>query len=218
MKIVKTTEKEAVRSLVRCEKNEDKTSGNEGKQLFLKLAAFFMENKKRAVVVACSITLICAAIGLNWLLLGDDITENLPAGNQTELPSTNNPVANPTADIDTYFALAVIERQRARDEALEVLQSVVDSVDANQEEKDNALSAMNEIANDIKLESNIQTLILSAGFKECIAVIENGTASIVVESDTPLAVNQIAQITGIVYTQSGIEPTNITIREKKAGA
>jgi hypothetical protein len=73
---------------------------------------------------------------------------------------------------------------------------------------------MSAIANDIKWESNIETLILSAGFTDCIAVIDNGKANIVVETDTTLAANQIAQITGIVYSQTGIEPVNITIRER----
>ncbi len=215
MKIVKTTEKEECRSLVKTHSENKVAEGDESMNFFEKIAAFFSENKKRAVVIACSVLLIGAAITLNWILFGgiDNTTGDLPAGSVTQEPSGDNVVSNPTAS-DTYFALAVIERQRARDEAIEVLQTVIDSEDANQTEKDEALSAMSAIANDIKWESNIETLILSAGFTDCIAVIDNGKANIVVETDTTLAQNQIAQITGIVYSQTGIEPVNITIRER----
>lgn len=215
MKIVKTTEKEECRSLVKTHNENKAANGEESLNFFEKIAAFFSENKKRAIVIACSVLLIGAAITLNWILFGgtDNTTGDLPTGSVTEEPGGDNVVSNPTAS-DTYFALAVIERQRARDEAIEVLQTVIDSEDANQSEKDEALSAMSAIANDIKWESNIETLILSAGFTDCIAVIDNGKANIVVETDTTLAANQIAQITGIVYSQTGIEPVNITIRER----
>lgn len=216
MKIVKTTEKEACRSLVRTQNQGEEEKTGENGNFFEKIAAFFSENKKRAVVIACSVLLIGAAITLNWILFrGDDATGDIPTGAVTQTPGNDNVVSNPTDMKDTYFALAVIERQRARDEAIEVLQTVIDSQDANQTEKDEALSAMSAIANDIKWESNVEALILSAGFTDCIAVIDNGKASIVVETDSTLAANQIAQITGIVYSQTGIEPTNITIRERK---
>jgi stage III sporulation protein AH len=216
MKIVKTTEKEACRSLVKTNSQSNDKDMTEAISFFEKIAAFFSENKKRAIVIACSVLLIGAAITLNWILFGglDNNSGDLPTGAVTEQPEGDNVVSNPTASEDTYFALAVIERQRARDEAIEVLQTVIDSEDADQNEKNEALSAMSAIANDIKWESNIETLILSAGFTDCIAVIDNGKANIVVETDTTLAANQIAQITGIVYSQTGIEPVNITIRER----
>ena len=213
MKIVKTTEKEKCFSLIKTQSDNREEGQEKESNVFEKIAEYFSENKKRAVVVACSVVLIVAAVAFNWVLFGNqDFTGDVPVGVGT--PTPDNQVSGSDQRNDTYFALAVIERQRARDEAICVLQTVIDSEDADQNEKNQALSAMSAIANDIKWESDIETLIRSAGFTDCIAVIDGGKANIVVETDSTLAANQIAQITGIVYTQTGIEPMNITIRER----
>ena len=115
---------------------------------------------------------------------------------------------------DTYFALAVIERQRARDEAIEVLQSVVDSSDAPKEDKDQALESISKIAEDIRCEANIETLLKAAGYEDCIAIIENGKANIVVSTNGTLMADEIARITEIVYNQAGIAPTDLVIKER----
>ena len=62
-------------------------------------------------------------------------------------------------------------------------------------------------------EANIETLIIAKGFEECVAVISENGASIVVKSDG-LNVAQISQINEIVYSEAGISPVNVTIIER----
>ena len=57
------------------------------------------------------------------------------------------------------------------------------------------------------------SLIQAKGFEECIAVISDGKATVIVQTDGLLA-SEVAQINDIVYNQSGILPTNLTIIEK----
>ena len=58
---------------------------------------------------------------------------------------------------------------------------------------------------------------MAKGFANCVAVINGDAVSVVVESDGLLA-NQVAQIKEIVYEQTGIKPTGITIIEKSSEA
>jgi hypothetical protein len=65
----------------------------------------------------------------------------------------------------------------------------------------------------MEAEANIETLIMSKGFEQCVAVINGDAASIVVKSDGLIA-SQISQINEIVYEQAGISPMKITIIQK----
>ena len=72
---------------------------------------------------------------------------------------------------------------------------------------------MAKIAEEIECESNIETLIKAKGFEECVVVIGNGKANVIVSGANLLA-SEVAQIREIVYTQANITPENITIIEK----
>jgi stage III sporulation protein AH len=131
------------------------------------------------------------------------------AGNGTE---QQQPPANQPTE-DTYFSSIQIDRQRTRDEAIEVLKSVVDNQSATETAKNEALAQINKLADIMEAEANIETLIVAKGFSECVAVISDGSASIVVKCDG-LIPAQISQINEIVYEQSGIEPVNVKIIER----
>lgn len=114
---------------------------------------------------------------------------------------------------DDYFSVAQINRQRARDEAMEVLQTVVEGAATQAEVKDKALADIASIAADIENEATIESLVKGKGFEECVAVISGENANVVVKSDTLLP-NEISQIQEIVYEVAGIQPANLKIIEK----
>ncbi|MBR3991794.1 MAG: SpoIIIAH-like family protein [Clostridia bacterium] len=78
------------------------------------------------------------------------------------------------------------------------------------------MNDMNRIALDIEREAQIETLVVSRGFKDCVAVLNGDKASVVVESE-PLTPGQVAQVSEIVYEIAGILPVNLKIIEKTAG-
>ena len=118
-----------------------------------------------------------------------------------------------SATADSYFSSAQVSRARARDEALEVLQSVVDSAKSDEAAKTQALADISKIAKDMEAESNIETLVVAKGFEQCVAVISSGTINVVVKADK-LTPSDIAVINEIVYEQAGIKPANIKIVQK----
>ena len=170
---------------------------------------------KRNIIIACAVLLIGAAVLMNWILFAGANKEDgydgydQPSGNISD----NVGEDNTATDANAYFSATQVSRQRARDEALEVLQAVVENVDATEAMKNEALAEIAVIADEIQKEANIESLITAKGFEACVAVINDDTASIVVKADD-LQPAQIAQINAIVYEQAGILPSGITIIRK----
>ncbi len=167
----------------------------------------------RNIVVVCSLMLIGAAVILNFVMFGNS---QPPVGEGDVLGSgmTENESDNVSGGHDdTYFASAQLSRKQARDQALAVLQTVVDSSSADASAKEQASSDISRIASEIRAEADIETLIKSKGFENCVAVIGEGSASIIVRSDGLLP-NELSQIKEIVYEQAGIDPVGIKIIEQ----
>ena len=179
-----------------------------------KVKAFFKKIGVRNLVVLCAVLLIGTAVGINYILYSEPVTDE-PAGDvdidldNTDIQDTLDKDEN-TSD---YFAQTVLSRQQARDEALEVLQAVATNSSALPEAVDAALTDIAQIAKDIDNESKIETLVRAKGFEECIAVISDNSATVIVKTDGLLA-SEVAQINEIVYEQSGILPTALKIIEK----
>ncbi|MBQ4298353.1 MAG: SpoIIIAH-like family protein, partial [Clostridia bacterium] len=116
---------------------------------------------------------------------------------------------------DEYFASTVLNRQKARDEAVEVLRTVVSSENALETAKQQALGDIERIAADIAKEADIETLVRSKGFESCIAVISGDVVNVIVKS-SGLLPSEVAQINEIVLEQTGTKPENVKIIEKSA--
>lgn len=186
---------------------------------------FWSSIGKRNLIIAGTVLLIGAAIVVNWMLFsGGNLTDKNGyqdasgqitdhGGQLSGTDSINAGNKTDSDDTDSYFAATQVNRQRARDEAIEVLQGVVDNAASDEALKAQALADITQIAKDMEAEANIETLIKSKGFADCVAVINGDAASIVVKSDGLLA-SQISQINEIVYEQAGISPVNITIIQK----
>ena len=170
---------------------------------------------KRMVVTACAALVIAFAVLLNVTLLGEGTADpTLPSdGNVLEGEGDGTGGSDAVDSGDGYFSATQVSRQRARDEALEVLQSVVDSADADEATKTEALLEIADLARAMEAEANIETMVLAKGFERCVAVINGETCSVVVNGDE-LQESQIAQINEIVYEQAGILPVNIRIVTK----
>lgn len=112
-----------------------------------------------------------------------------------------------------FFASAVIDRERARGEALEVLVGITEDEGAGDEARANAFEQMERIANETSWEIDIENLVKAKGFQECVAIIGGDSANIVVRSDG-LTPGEIAQIKEIVYLESSINPKDVKIIEK----
>lgn len=169
---------------------------------------------KKTLVALGAVLVLGCAVAINIILQqNDDMTggTNLAidlskgAGEQTSTLEPNT--------VKDYFASITLQRKQARDEAMEVLQSVAASSTALDEAKEAALDDINRLALDIEREANIETLVLSKGFEQCVAVISDKSCNIIVKTNG-LMPDDVAQISEIVYEQAGILPDNLKIIEK----
>lgn len=192
---------------------------------------FFEKIGRRNMMIAGAVVLVVGAVAVNWIFFsgndsGDGFNYEASAGMSTNYGTTltttevEDEVSKPTGgeadSTDSYFSSVEVSRQRARDEALEVLNAVVENDKATDAVKEEAMKEMQTIAREMSQESNIESILMSKGFSQCIAVINGDSANIVVRCDSDrLESAQLAQINAVVYEQAGIEPINITIVAKK---
>ncbi|MBE6538219.1 MAG: SpoIIIAH-like family protein [Ruminococcaceae bacterium] len=182
------------------------------KKIFLKIG-------KRNAMIGCSVLLIGTAIVLNLIIFGGaEKSSGFDYSAAVGMTGSNSVGADAAdgqseGDSANYFATSQVNRQRARDEAMEVLQSVVDNESADAAAKEKAIGEIEQIAADMKNESNIETLVVSKGFEKCVAVVSGGSVSVIVKGEELLD-TQISQINEIVYEQTGILPENVKIIRK----
>ncbi len=171
----------------------------------------------KTLVAACAVLVFGSAVVLN-VILGDNIGEE-DTKNKMAIDLSNDTVDQTSQKTDEegdYFAKVSLKRQQARDEAIEVLQSVAGSTTALEEAKQSAMSDINRMAVQIEQEANIETLVESKGFAKCVAVIGNDNKCSVIVETNGLLPGEVAQISEIVYEQTGIIPENLNIIEKKS--
>lgn len=206
--------------LIKAEKTENKLIPV--KEGFGKLGVSLKKNLKRNLIVMGSVLLIGGAVWLNWALFsGIDNEDYDPSyytsgdvqnGEQNQNGSNANTNTGDKEEA-SYFAMAAIDRSRARDEAMEVLNQITSSTDASEEARAEAYAAIEQMAMDIENEANIETLLKAKGFEECVAVISNSAATVIVKSEGLLP-SDLAQIAEIVWEQAGISPSDIKVIEK----
>lgn len=193
---------------------------------------------KRQLVLAALVVALGAAVYLNWQFSGNNdllATNTVESGKElgeaeyvnknsasslvsSEEESSQGEEASSTASISSsaeqYFAQTKVSRKQARDDAVDTLKDIIDSVQSSDSAKAEAIKQAADIAKNIEQENNIENLIKAKGFAECVAFIQNGECSVVV-STSGLLDNEAITIKDLVAGQSGISYDKIKIIEAK---
>ena len=177
-----------------------------------KVKGFFEKIGRKNLIIIGSVLLIGVAVCLNWVLFAD--TDKGGYNYNENAGEAGNIEDEQTSEVLAYFASTQVSRDRARDEALAVLQNVVDSAEADSAEKNQALEDIATMAANIEAEANIEAMVMAKGFEQCVAIINDGMCTVVVMSEGLLP-NQMSQINEIVYEQTGIKPVNVKYIEKR---
>lgn len=187
---------------------------------------------KRQIVLASLVMALGAAVYLNWQFSDSN---NLMATNylesakelgearyvnnmQTESESSlsEKSVKSSNAEVSEnkgdYFSQANANRQKARDEATDMVKEILNDIKSSEQAKAEAVKQAADIAKNIQQESNIESLVKSKGFDNCIAFIQNGECSVVVSSNE-FDESSAITIKDIVSGQAGIPFDKIKIAE-----
>lgn len=178
---------------------------------------------KKQVLLATLILALGVAVYLNYYFSAkqpniatggkptSSASKNLGDAQYVNNPSTTTPgQTTGAADANDYFVQARQNREKAREEALDLIKDMMNDVKATDAIKKEALEKTAEIAKEVEQESKIESLIKAKGFKDCVAYIEDQTCHIVVRSDG-LQPQQTIQITDIITSQSNVIAENINI-------
>ena len=181
------------------------------------------DNKKRKryiSAVAAFVLILGVGVVGNWYYQNSDVSSTIQPliDSATEKTLGKAELVDATANVeeDTYFTKARMERNTARDTALEKLQAVVDSADEESTAKDLAAENIARISNFITIENKIETLVCAKGVSNCVAVIKDDGSGVdvVVDCET-LDDTTIMQIKDIAMSQLQCSFENVSIIQYK---
>ena len=192
------------------------------KKVLNTIGDFFKKMGKRNLIIAGAVIMIGLAVYVNWIFFAGNTTDdsfhydqsagmNTNYGTTLGTGSTTGEQNSTATDVSSYFSSVQVSRQKARDEALEVLNSVVDNDNATDQVKAEAVAEIRQIASEMENEAKIESLIKTKGYAQCVAVISGENVSIVLQHEGELSAAALAQINAIVYEQTGISPAGISI-------
>ncbi|MBR5090307.1 MAG: SpoIIIAH-like family protein, partial [Ruminiclostridium sp.] len=119
-----------------------------------------------------------------------------------------------STDSDEYFAQARLDKQKSRDESIEVLQSFYYGGDSTTDELAVISEDVREVSSCIEKESRIESLLKAQGFSDALCYLTDSTANIVVKT-SGLDNAQAAQIKSTLLGEISVPAENITIVEIK---
>ncbi len=175
---------------------------------------------KRNAIIAIVMVLICGGIYLNWLYEKDsvDLTTVLDAdkimGESTlVLNDVTDPVleaANTNNRQDSYFAQMRLSRQTARDQAVTILQEAMAYAEGEDVTEDSR--KLEAIISEALAESQIESLIIAKGYKDCVAYIsEEGISVAVAMPEEGLQQGDVSLLADIVMAQTDYSLSDIRI-------
>lgn len=182
--------------------------------------------KKRGAIYSVVALMLCVAVYLNWEYTGGDVTgaedagnkvlgESVLVGNQTGSGAGSDSGDAPDQETsDDYFSKARLSRQKARDEAINILNGTVENESADEAAKTAANTEIKLMADHARMESQIENLVIAKGFTDCVVFISDEGANVIVaKPEAGLKDTDVAQIKDIVVTEAAILPQNIKIIE-----
>lgn len=192
-----------------------------------------MKFGKKQLILTGLILTLGAAVYLNWqfssntdLLSGADAvsvskelgeaefvntSSDKKAGESaTEKATNSEKTTNAEKGSDEYFAQAKVDRQQTQDKIAEMTQDILESSEESESVKTEAVAKAAELATIMEQQTNVESLIKSKGFEECMVFIQNGECSIVVK-DSDLSSDEAMIIKDIAVGQTGISADKVKI-------
>ena len=183
-----------------------------------------MKQWKKNMAAAAVLVTVCAGIYVNWLYTEDAATSDLTDTLNTEKVMSDETLVlsedmaalaageSVQTTASDYFAAVRLSRQRARDNALNMLQEAMSYADGTKAAESSA--QLEDIVQTALSEAQIESLIIAKGYADCVAYMTNEGISIAVSApEGGLTEYDVAVIADIVMSQSDYQMTDIRIVE-----
>ena len=162
--------------------------------------------KKTWITLLTFVVLVAVAVAVNWKFS----LLNRLTGTDDPAPENTDTVPTAAQPKDTYFDDARYSRSQSRQEAVTILNSIINDVTVDEDTRQRALEEVADYARFTEGESMLENVIRSKGFADCIVFLSADTATVVVdcaELTPPLS----AQIFDAVISQTGYESGAVKI-------
>jgi stage III sporulation protein AH len=179
-----------------------------------------MALKKRGAIYSVIALMLCAAVYLNWNYsknnpeTPDDVTASSDYTSGAGLLDKSVLVSKNTDAVSDYFADARLSRQKARDEAVSILNNTIESLSASETDVAAAGAGIKLLAESSVIESRIESLVIAKGYKDCVAYVnENAVNVIIAKTNNGISDADIAKIRDIVMDEANVTADKIKIIE-----
>ncbi len=181
--------------------------------------------KKKQWMMVALVLAMGAAVYLNYYLLEEpSLSTGAPSEEVSDTESdahlgdatfvgtgVSDPDKSEESDVSaTYFDQARENRMTAREEALSIIQEVLDNAQASVQDKTEASARATAIAENVLQESHIESLIAAKGFADSVVYIDGERCSVVVQAKE-LQPQESLQILEIVVSQSAVAADQVQI-------
>ena len=147
----------------------------------------------------------------------DAITDNVEVVNDGEDYNALLTQATTDTTVSDYFSTIRLARQESRDSAVDLLQETIAyETGADDEAASSASTQLENMVTTALQEAEIEGLIISKGYADCVAYMSDGAISVAgAAPEEGLEADAVAQICDIVTTQSDYTPSELKIIEVK---
>ena len=156
--------------------------------------------KKKKIIVFI-LSFIIVVVGILCSFHNTKTTLYKTDDNNTEEDLLPGEAVIVNADND-LLAKAKIDKEISRSETTEILRSIIDNSNTSDEIKKSAESKILEIANNINSESQIETLLMTKGFNDCVVFISDDNVNITIKGKK-LSKSDISKINDISFEITG---------------
>lgn len=173
--------------------------------------------KKNQIVSAVVLVALCSAVFINWYYskpASTDDTSNLGEAayvNATAKSASKSTTKSPEKNtMSEYFANCELRRKNAHDKALETIKSVISNKDSSKEAVENATKELDELSATIKKEADLENILKAKINSQCIVILNDGKAEIIVEN-SKLNDDNLSVIKTTILEQTDTVSENISI-------
>lgn len=158
---------------------------------------------KKKIVILSVLCLMLALTGyLNYF---SEKSESDYVSNENEYIPVGEAVpvsSDSTSKTETdYFKKSRIDKENDRAEAIDLLNSIIDNPNVDNEARVNAENRLAVIADNIVMESTAESLIMAKGYKDAVVFIDDSSVNAVIYAEN-LSADDTAKIRDIIYEQT----------------
>ena len=173
---------------------------------------------KKQVLLAALVVALGLAVYLNYSFAGDHPLSVSPVSVSTAATTVKNlgdsKYVNATASGDAgeadYFTAARRNREKSREEEIELLQDLLADRTLTEEARQQTMNKLESVTDAIGQENQIESVVIAKGFEDCVAYLNGDEANVVVKA-AQLTPEQTCQILDVVLAQSNAVAEKVNI-------